>query len=225
MSANAKFLPLAGFTLVSAAAWVYLLTAGMTLVMNVMAMPDGSTMAMPADWTPAYVFRVFLMWAIMMVAMMLPSAIPAAAQLAATSEMLRFVAMYVGAWVLFALAATLAQWALSAEGLLSDGMAAKNATAAGVLLIAIGLYQFNPRIAGDLRHCRDGTGYVVSCLRCCAPLMLLLFVVGIMNFAWWVVLALWVLAEKAVPSGVWLARAGGVALVIWGFTLAIARSG
>jgi predicted metal-binding membrane protein len=37
-----------------------------------------------------------------------------------------------------------------------------------------------------------------------------------MNVAWWIVLALWVLAEKAVPSGVWLARASGVALVIWG---------
>jgi predicted metal-binding membrane protein len=225
MSANAKFLPLAGFAFVSAAAWVYLLTAGMTLVMNVMTIPDGSTMAMPADWTPAYVFRIFIMWAIMMVAMMLPSAMPAAAQLAAASAMLRFAAMYVGPWVLFAFAATLVQWALFAEGLLSDGMAAKNGTAAGVLLITIGLYQFNPRMAGDLERCRNGTGYVVSCLRCCAPLMLLLFVVGIMNFAWWVVLALWVLAEKAVPSGVWLARAGGVALVIWGFTLAIARSG
>lgn len=53
MSANAKILSLAGFVLVSAAAWAYLLTAGMTLVMNVMTMPDGTTMAMPVDWTPA----------------------------------------------------------------------------------------------------------------------------------------------------------------------------
>jgi predicted metal-binding membrane protein len=216
MSANAKILPLAGFALVSTALWAYLLTAGMTLVMNDMTMPDGSTMAMPADWTPAYVFRIFLMWAIMMVAMMLPSAMPAAVQFAAPSAMLRFAAMYVGAWVLFAFAATLVQWGLSAEGLLSDGMAVKSGAAAGVLLVAIGLYQFNPRIAQDLERCRNGTGYVVSCLRCCAPLMLVLFVVGIMNIAWWIVLALWVLAQKAVPSGVWLARAGGLALVIWG---------
>ena len=216
MSANAKILPLAGFALVSAAAWAYLLTAGMTLVMNVMTMPDGTTMAMAVDWTPAYMVRIFLMWAIMMVAMMLPSAMPAAAQLGAPPAMLRFAAAYVGAWVLFAFAATLAQWALFTQGLLSDGMTLKNGIIAGVLLVAIGLYQFNPRIAQDLGRCRNGIGYVVSCLRCCAPLMLLFFVVGIMNVAWWIVLALWVLAEKAVPSGVWLARASGVALVIWG---------
>lgn len=216
LSPTAKILPLAGFAVVAAAAWAYLLASGTALVMNSMTMPDGSTMPMPADWTPAYSFRIFLMWAIMMLAMMLPSAMPAAAQLARPAAMARFAAAYGAAWVLFAGAATVVQWLLSAAGLLSDNMALRNGVVAGALLVAIGLSQFTPMMARDLERCRNRSGYVVACLRCCAPLMLVLFVVGIMNVAWWVALALWVLAEKAAVRGVWLARAGGIALVIWG---------
>jgi len=215
MTATGKILPLAGFALASVAAWAYLLTAGMALVMNVMTMPDGSTMAMPVDWTPAYTLRIFIMWAIMMLAMMLPSAMPATAQLAGPA-VVRFAAGYVTAWVLFAVASTAMQWSLSAAGLLSLDMALRNGVAAGALLVAIGLYQFTPLMARDLERCYRGKSYVVSCLRSCAPLMLVLFVVGIMNVAWWIALALLVLGEKAAVRGVWLARAGGVALVIWG---------
>ena len=178
-------------------------------------------MTMPADWTPAYVFRNFLMWAIMMVAMMLPSAMPAAAGLAGTTAMVRFAAVYAGAWVLFAVVATLVQWGLSVAGLLSNGMSLKNGVVAGALLVAIGMYQLTPLMARDLERCRNRAGYVVSCLRCCAPLMLVLFVVGVMNVTWWVALALWVLVEKAVPHGVWLARGGGAAIAICGLMLLV----
>jgi len=193
MSTTAKLLPLSGIALVAAAAWAYLLTAGMAIMS-----------ALP------------LMWAIMMIAMMLPSALPAVARLAGMVAMLRFTAGYTAAWVAFALAAAWIEWRLDAAGLLPDGMALGGGAVAGALLVAVGLYQLTPLLAHDLERCRTNTGYVVSCLRCCAPLMLVLFAVGVMNVAWWVILALFVLAEKASARGVWLARLGGSALVIWG---------
>jgi predicted metal-binding membrane protein len=217
MSAT-KALPLGGLGIIAAACWAYLLTAGMALTMNVMSMPNGTAMAMPVEWTPAYVMRVFCMWAIMMVAMMLPSAMPAAARFGSTGATLRFAAAYMAASCAFALVATLAQWWTSTAGLLSDGMSISNNVVAGALLVAVALYQFTPTVSCDLERCRNGTSYVLSCLRCCAPLMLVLFVAGIMNVIFWIALALFVLAEKTSAHGVWLARLGGIALIIWGAT-------
>ena len=61
--------------MVVALAWTYLLLGACT-DMETMDMGGGQTMMMPPIWTPGYVGLVFLMWAIMMVAMMLPSAAP-----------------------------------------------------------------------------------------------------------------------------------------------------
>jgi predicted metal-binding membrane protein len=216
MIATSKLLPLGVLCLLAAAAWAYLLTAGMTLTMTSMSMLDGTTMAMPAEWTPYYVLRVFLMWSIMMVAMMLPSALPAAFVLSDTPSMFRFAAIYTAAWAGFAAFATLTQWLLSKQGLLSDGMLLNSHALAGGVLIAIGLYQLTPGFARDLTRCHDGKSYATSCLRCCAPLMLLLFVVGIMNVAWWVALMIFAWAEKASARGIWIARFGGSTLVLWG---------
>lgn len=216
MNTTAKLLPIGGLGLVVAGAWAYLLTAGMALTMTSMSMPNGSGMSMPPDWTASYFLRVFLMWAIMMVAMMLPSALPAAYRLGRARSVLRFAAIYTAAWVAFAAAAALAQWILSANGMFSDSMALSSGVVAGGLLIAVGLYQLTPLIARDLTRCHDGNLYVTSCLRCCAPLMLVLFVFGVMNVVCWIALAFFVLVEKASAHGIVLARIGGVALIIFG---------
>jgi predicted metal-binding membrane protein len=47
--------------------------------------------------------------------------------------------------------------------------------------------------------------------------MLLLFVGGIMNMAWIVGIALFVLVEKLAPAGHWIGKAAGALLVLWGF--------
>ena len=53
--------------------------------------------------------------------------------------------------------------------------------------------------------------------------MCLLFVVGVMNFLGIAVIAMWVLAEKTLASGVRVAQAGAVGLIGWGsVTLALA---
>ena len=66
---------LAGLIGVVAIAWLYLLL-GAGIEMEMMDMGGGHMMAMAPAWTPGYAVLIFLMWAIMMVAMMLPSAAP-----------------------------------------------------------------------------------------------------------------------------------------------------
>ncbi len=215
MSAASKLLPLGGLAIIAAATWAYLFTIAMTFTKNVMTMPDGALMTVPIEWAPAHVMRLFLMWAVMTVAMMLPSALPAAARLSGP-PMLRFAGAYTAAWIAFAVAATLSQWLLSSAGLMSDGMALSNKILAGAILIAIGLYHLTPLTAQDLERCHNRKDYVVACLRCCAPLMLIMFVVGTMNLTWSIGLTLFVATEKAWNRGVWLAWVGGLTLVTWG---------
>ena len=76
---------LASLALVIILAWAYLL-AGAGVEMETMDMGGGQTMAMPPEWTPAYGLVVFLMWTVMMVAMMLPSAAPMVATYALVAE-------------------------------------------------------------------------------------------------------------------------------------------
>ena len=66
---------LASLTFIIVLAWVYLLT-GAGVGGETMDMGGGQMMAMAPQWTLAYGLVVFLMWAVMMVAMMLPSAAP-----------------------------------------------------------------------------------------------------------------------------------------------------
>ena len=61
-----------------------------------------------------------------------------------------------------------------------------------------------------------GLSHGAYCVGCCWLLMLLLFVGGVMNFAWIAGVALFVLIEKLVPAGHWIGRCAGVLLVAWG---------
>jgi len=58
-----------------AIAWVYLLL-GAGIQMDEMDMGGGQVMLMAPPWTLGYAAPIFVMWSIMMVAMMLPSAAP-----------------------------------------------------------------------------------------------------------------------------------------------------
>lgn len=160
---------LAALTLV---AWTYLLLgAGM----NGRAMDmGGAMMAMPAQWTPAYLGLVLLMWAVMMLAMMLPSAAPTILLVAAISRRrtgeaalapataLCFASGYVAVWLGFSLLATIVQWRLDGAGLLSAEMAAAGTGLAGVILICAGVYQWTPLKRRCLHHCRSPLDFLLS---------------------------------------------------------------
>ena len=231
---------------VTGLSWVYLLQgAGM-----------GMHMAMPmVQWTLGYGAVVFVMWAVMMVAMMLPSAAPTILLVSALERQRvghltagvaggaagLFATGYVLTWVGFSLAATVLQWALSRAGMISPMMAATNRTIAAALLIAAGIYQWTPFKDACLRHCRSPAAALVAhwrpgwagalrggmvsglyCTGCCWALMVLLFVGGVMNFAWIIGLTLLVLVEKTLPGGGWTARASGVAFAGAGVTILVA---
>ncbi len=213
--------------------------------MEAMDMGGGQMMPMAANWSLGYGALVFIMWSVMMVAMMLPSAAPitlliatvAGRQSGANSRGLTalFVAGYLAVWVGFSTVATALQWALDQARLLSPTMAVNNKSFAAGMLIAVGLYQWTPWKTACLRHCRSpldfilfhwrssasgaflsGAEHGLYCLGCCWMLMALLFVGGVMSIFWIGALALLVLVEKTMPWGEWVSRLVGVALTLWG---------
>ena len=224
----------------AALCWGYLLYQGASMGLMDMARPAA------AGWGWSDLLLLFAMWVIMMAAMMLPAAAPAVLLVAQVNRLYQagrspyrrtalFVAGYLGAWAGFSLLATLAQWGLHEAGLMNDMMAATSRGAGGLTLAAAGVYQWTPLKHACLRRCRSplslilagwrpgrrgalrmGLGYGAWCLGCCWLLMALLFVAGVMNLAWIAGLSVLVLLEKLLPEGVWIARAAGLALLVWG---------
>lgn len=200
-------------------------------------------------WNPTHGFIALLMWWVMMVAMMTPSATPMILLYAravrhaqaqgqfehGTVPTAAFAGGYLTAWFGFALFATALQWALQRAALISSlSMASTSAGLSAAVLIFTGIYQLSPWKHVCLRHCRAPAHFLSSqwrpggwgairmgmehgayCVGCCWLLMALLFVGGIMNVLWIAVLAIFVLLEKVVPHGLWLARATGIVLLAW----------
>lgn len=227
---------------VVALSWAYLLNgAGMLQEMGEMLMPMSS-----GPWSPAHAALVYLMWAVMMAAMMLPGAAPmillydaiarrnaaSGGSLAAAGS---FSLGYVAVWSVFSLIAVALQFGLEQAALLSPMMQTTSVALAGAVLLLAGLYQWTPYKQACLQHCRTpleflsthwrkgaggafamGWRHGVDCLGCCWLLMLLLFVGGVMNLAWIGGLAVYVLIEKLAPAGPWVARGSGVLLMAWG---------
>jgi predicted metal-binding membrane protein len=246
-----RLIVLAGLVGVAALAWLYLvvMAAGMD-----MSMPMGDAMAMPQirPWSATDFVLISLMWAIMMVGMMVPSAAPMILLYARVCRTQRdkgrpfaptgaFVAGYVAVWTVFSLAATVLQWALEQAALLSPMMVSTSPMLGGGPLIAAGIYQLSPLKHVCLRHCRGPLDFVMRhwrkgiggafgmgiehgayCVGCCWFLMALLFVGGVMNLLWVAAIAIFILLEKVAPLGELTARAGGAALAGAGFVLLLA---
>ncbi len=157
---------LGSLTFVILLAWAYLL-AWAGVGGETMDMGGGRTMIMAPEWTLAYGLVVFLMWAVMMVAMMLPSAAPVTLLVASIARKRReagaapglstapFVIGYLSVWLGFAATATVLQWRLDAAGLLSPSMALASMVTAGGVLVVAGIYQWTPLKQACLRHCRS----------------------------------------------------------------------
>jgi predicted metal-binding membrane protein len=240
-----RLLVLAALLAVVALAWAYLLF-GAGIEMDQMDMGNGAIMLMTPPWTPGYALLIFLMWSIMMAAMMLPSAAPTILLVATlarsgagrgTTASL-FSLGYILVWTAFSVAAAALQWGLDTAGVLSPTMAVANASVAGVVLIAAGIYQWTPFKQACLLHCRSPIAYLLNhwhrgalgamangmrhgtfCLGCCWMLMLLLFVGGVMNLFWIAALALLVLLEKTLPWGGNMSRVTGLVMVGWGVVM------
>jgi predicted metal-binding membrane protein len=197
-------------------------------------------------WSTATLLPLFLMWAEMMVAMMLPSATRSILTFAKVQRNRReqeqpfvatgiFVLGYLAMWTGFSAVAAIAQWALHAKALLSPTMVGTSPALGGALLMAAGIFQWTPLKHKCLTNCcsprtslvtgwREGRRGAftmglkngVQCLGCCWLLMLLLFVAGVMNIWWIAIITLLVLIEKTAPRGLFLGKIAGVLFVGWG---------
>ena len=227
----------------TALAWRYLV--GVEREMSAMVEHDRMMaemgMTMDMAWGPREVLFTFIMWAVMMVGMMAPSAAPTFILFAALQQArgaghrfywIPFGAGYFVVWTVFSGAAALLQWRLHEAAVLSAAMVTASAQLGGAILIGAGLYQFAPLKSACLTHCRSPLGFIMShwrdgvagalrmglrhggyCVGCCWALMAVLFAVGVMNLLWVAALSIVVLAEKLIPRGEWVARAGGAAMI------------
>lgn len=242
-------------TLLAALAWWWLIFAqpmGSVPSDSMADMPDMPGMAMPpalSPWSAGYLGATATMWAVMMVAMMLPSAAPMIAlhQVFAVKRglgsagTLAFAGSYLALWLGFALGAALLQAFLVAQGWVGQAsLRLGSGRMAAIVLGAAGLYQLSALkqrcliacqapFAFLLRYWRPGVvgGWAMGlrhglfCIGCCGALMALLFVGGVMNLAWIAALTALVLAEKYAPPAWLLDRISAVLLLAGAAALAL----
>lgn len=189
-------------------AWAYLIYLTVEMGTRGMAMEMAASMQ---PWTTMDFVLRFVMWAVMMIAMMVPTA---TAMILTFSTINRrrqrqeqpsiptaiFLGGYVVVWTGFSALATLAQWTLHEAALLSPMMATTSPILGGLLLLVAGGYQWTHLKYACLKHCRSPLGFLMTewregrqgtlimglrhglyCTGCCGVLMAVLFVAGVMN--------------------------------------------
>jgi predicted metal-binding membrane protein len=195
-------------------------------------------------WQAVDLLLVFVMWAVMMAAMMLPSALPATALYGRMrGKPAWFSAGYLLVWFGFSALATLLQWGLLEAALLTPMMKSASVPLSAGVLIGAGLFQLTPLKDACLSRCRsplaavlaggaggsntralrEGVRNGVNCLGCCFALMCVLFAVGVMSIPWVLIIAAHVALEKLLPRARWVPRIAGVALCVWGVVLLVVR--
>src|SRR5918998_3388968 len=244
-----RIVVLSGLALITALAWTYV----SSLASDMQNMEMATEMAMPQmqeTWGVTDFVLTYVMWAVMMVAMMTLSASPMILMFAGINRRRReqqasyvptyvFLAGYLAVWAAFAVLATAAQWGLHDASLLSSMVAITSPVVGGVLLVAAGIYQWTPLKHACLSKCRSPLGFVLNewreggrgaflmglkhggyCTGCCWSLMALLFVAGVMNLLWVAAIAGFVLIEKVAPAGHRMGQAAGVLMVAGGAWMA-----
>jgi predicted metal-binding membrane protein len=223
---------------------VMTMPGGWTMSMVWMKMPDQT-------WAGAA--QSFLgMWIVMMVAMMLPSLVPmllryrqavAAAVGSRVASLTVVVSLaYFVVWAAFGMAAFALGVALAAIEMQLPALSRMVPIAAAAVVAVAGLLQFTPWKACHLAFCREvpprgrtmpadagtawrhGVRLGLHCAHCCANLMAILFVLGVMDLRAMAVVTAAITAERLLPAGERVARAIGVVVLGAGLVL-IARVG
>jgi predicted metal-binding membrane protein len=224
--------------------------------MGGMPMPGGWTismawMRMPGQTWPGAAASFLGMWAVMMVAMMLPSLVPmlwryrrAVGKTGDTrlGRLTLLVAVaYFLVWCVFGMAAFLLGAGLAALEMQLPALARVVPIALGGVVVAVGALQFTSWKARQLACCRQAPGcscdlpadpgtawqtglrFGLQCSRCCAGLTTILLVMGIMDWRVMAVVTAATTAERFAPAGEQVARAIGAVAVGIGLVL-VARS-
>jgi predicted metal-binding membrane protein len=230
-----------GLALISAVAWAYLFDLA-----KKMPAPMGAALPDMTVWNASRLLLTLIMWTVMMVAMMTPSVAPMVLEFVSLYRTRHnqdsgigataiFLSGYFLVWTLFSALSTLAEWQLHSAALLSPMMAMTNRMLGGVLLVVAGVFQWTELKHRSLRSCRSPIGFFLNewregragilamgikhgayCLGCCAFLMAILFVAGVMNLFWVSAIAALVLVEKLFTTGPLISRLAGGAMFGWG---------
>jgi predicted metal-binding membrane protein len=235
-----RYLILCSLLILAALSWgiVVWQAAGMN------SMATGLTMGMSAALFIA-------IWAVMMVAMMLPSATPMILMFGAVYAGKRKQAQpFVPTWVFTS--AYLLVWASSGVviyliALGADMLAAQSMwlmqnapRIGGVILVLAGIYQLSPLKRICLSKCRTPLQFILSswrdgyrgafrmglehglyCLGCCWLLFVILLPLGIMNIAIMALITALIFAEKAFPFGQRVSQLIALALIAYGVLVMI----
>jgi len=228
-------------------AWTYLFYQHWqmtSLPMSEMWMPPSDTSA----WKPIDFALVYLMWAAMMAAMMLPSAIP---MILAFSQVTRkrcqapqkfsflFIWAYLLVWLIFSVLLAVLQWQLHGLQIMSPMMDTESEYLPAVIFLGAGIYQLTPLKNSFLQYCRSPAGFLLNewrdgakgafymglkhgstCVGCCWAQMLIMFAVGVMNLLGMALMTLLILVEKIAPvRSQLICRVGGVLFMGWGLWL------
>ena len=242
-----QFVILLSLLLVIGGAWAYLIYQYWqmaSLPMSEMWMPPSDASA----WKLVDFGLLYLMWAAMMAAMMLPSAIP---MILAFSRIAKrryqtpqkfsflFIYGYMGVWLSFSIGMALLQWQLHGLHVISPMMDSESALLSAVIFLAAGIYQLTPLKNSFLQYCRSPAGFLLNewregakgafqmglkhgttCVGCCWAQMLIMFAVGVMNLLGMALITLLILAEKIAPvKNRLICRISGAILMGWGLWL------
>ena len=189
------------------------------------------------------------MWAVMMVGMMLPSAMPMILLFTTVQRKQgrqpivttgTFAAGYLLIWGGFAVVAAALQIELGKMALLSPSLTFVSTRIAGLTFLLAAAYEFSPLKHRCLTLCSSPIRFITShwrpgvagafrmgivhgafCVGCCWALMLLLFAAGVMNLLWVAALAVLVLVQKVLPYPRVAAMVAGAAMAVVGITLEV----
>lgn len=191
---------------------------------------------------------LWAMWALMTVAMMLPTFVPAlrtfvdlsAAGAATGPGTAALVAGYLAIWLGASALGAAAQAGLARAGLVTHLGASVSPWLTAALLTGAGLYQFSALKGACLSRCRMPMTFFMQhwrpgapaaaamglrlgalCLGCCWALMALGFVGGTMNLIWMGAATVFMTMEKLPAIGRRLTRPAGWALIFAGAAMAL----
>jgi len=207
-------------------------------------------MRMPAQTWPGATASFLGMWVVMMVAMMLPSLIPMlsryreAVDRTGETRLGRLTTLvsagYFFVWTLLGMAVFPLGVALAAVEMQQPRLARAVPIAVGVMVIIAGGLQFTTWKTRHLGCCREAPACILAadpgtawrhgvrlglhCSQCCAGLIAILLIIGVMNLSAMAAVALAITLERLAPAGERVARAIGAVAVITGLFL-IARAG
>ena len=163
---------IAGIVSVAALAWGYTIYVAQSNADIGMSM--GVAAGNMRSWSGVDFALMFVMWAVMMVAMMVPSAAPMILLFATVNRNRRersgpfvstgvFLSGYIVVWSLFAAGATLGNWGLHQASLLTSMMGeTSSGYLGGGLLVAAGAFQWSRLKYLCLTHCRSPLSFLMS---------------------------------------------------------------